>query len=56
MGGTQIKRAFLLFQALQRQGVLPSETTYNTLVSSCEKGKHPQRAAEVLEAMRRQDV
>ena len=30
--------------------------TYNALISACQKGKQPERALEVFEAMQRQGV
>jgi pentatricopeptide repeat domain-containing protein 1 len=41
---------------MERQGVMPNVITYNALISACEKGKQPERALEVFEAMQRQGV
>ena len=41
---------------MQRQGVAPNVITYNALISTCEKGKKPERAHELLKAMQRQGV
>jgi pentatricopeptide repeat protein len=41
---------------MQRQGVLPDVITYSALISACEKGKQPERALELFEAMQRQGV
>jgi len=35
---------------------VPNVITYNTLISACEKGKQPERALELFEAMQRQGV
>ena len=35
---------------------LLSQVTYNALISACEKGKQPERALELFEAMQRQVV
>ena len=34
--------------------MVPDVITYSTLISACEKGKQPQRAQEVFEAMQAQ--
>ena len=39
-----------------QQGVVPDATTYGTLISASEKGKQPERALKVLEAMVHQGV
>ena len=36
--------------------MVPNVITYNSLISTCEKGKQPERALELLEAMQRQGV
>ena len=36
--------------------MLPATITYNALISACEKGKHPERALKVFEAMEQQGV
>ena len=41
---------------MQRQDVVPNVTTYSALISACEKGKQPERALELFEAMQRQGV
>ena len=41
---------------MQQQGVVPDVITYNALISTCEKGKQPQRALEVFQAMQQQGV
>ena len=41
---------------MQRQGLVPSAITYDALISACEKGKQPERALELFEAMQRQGV
>ena len=41
---------------MQRQGVVPDVITYSGLISTCEKGKQPERAHELLETMQRQGV
>ena len=38
------------------QGVVPNVITYSALISACEKGKQPERALELFEAMKRQGV
>ena len=39
-------------KAMQRQGVVPDVITYNALISACEKGKQPERALQLFEAMK----
>ena len=51
--GKQPERALEVFQAMQRQGVVPNVITYNAVISACEKGKQPERALEVFQAMQR---
>ena len=34
---------------------MPNVYTYSALISACEKGKQPERALELFEAMQRQD-
>ena len=41
---------------MQRHGVVPNVITYNALISACEKGKQPERALGVLEAMQQQGL
>jgi pentatricopeptide repeat protein len=41
---------------MQRQGVVPDVITCSALISACGKGKQPERALEVFEAMQRQGV
>ena len=41
---------------MQRQGVLPDVITYSSLISTSEKGKQPEQALEMCEAMQRQGV
>ena len=41
---------------MQRQGLVPDVITYNALISACEKGKQPERALELFEAMQRQGL
>ena len=38
------------------QGLLPDVTTYNALISTCEKGTLPQRALQFLKAMLHQGL
>ena len=37
---------------MQRQGAVPDLITYSALVSTCEKGKQPERALKLFEEMR----
>jgi pentatricopeptide repeat protein len=41
---------------MQRYGVVPDVITYSALISACEKGRQPERALELFEAMQRQGV
>ena len=41
---------------MQRQGVVPNVFTYSALIMACEKGKQPDRALVVFQAMRQQGV
>ena len=41
---------------MQRQDVVPDVITCNALISACEKGKQPDRAPELVEAMQWQRV
>jgi pentatricopeptide repeat domain-containing protein 1 len=52
----QWAQALDLFEAMQRQGVVPDVITYSALISACEKGQEPERALELFEAMQRQGV
>ena len=52
----QWAQALEIFEAMQRQGVVPDVITYSALISACEKGKQPERALELFEAMQRQGV
>ena len=36
--------------------MVPNVSTYNAVISACEKGKQPERALEVFQAMQRQGV
>ena len=38
------------------QGAEPIRTTYNALISACEKGKQPEQALKVFEALMQQGV
>ena len=38
------------------QAVVPGVITYSALINACEKGKQPERALEVFEAVKRQGV
>ena len=42
--------------SLQQQGAVPNVITHNSLISACEKGKQPERAMRILEAMQQQGV
>ena len=39
-----------------QQGLVPNEITYNALISACEKGKQPEQALKVFEALMQQGV
>ena len=39
--GKQPEWALELFEAMQRQGVVPDVIAYSALISACEKGKQP---------------
>ena len=41
---------------MQWQGVVTNVITWDSLISTCEKGKQPERALELLEAMQQQGV
>ena len=41
---------------MEQQCVVPNTITFNALISTCEKGKQPEQALEVFQAMRRQGV
>ena len=41
---------------MQRQGKVPEIITYNALISVCEKGKQPERALEMFQALQRQGM
>ena len=41
---------------MQQQGVVSNAITYNALISACEKGKQPEGALQVFEAMKLQSV
>ena len=41
---------------MQRQGVVSNVITYTSMISTCEKGKQPALALELLEAMQWQGV
>ena len=41
---------------MKQQGLLPNVITYNALISACEKGKQPERALELFEAMQQRGV
>ena len=41
---------------MKQQGMVPNVITYSALISACEKGKQPERALELFEAMKRQGV
>ena len=36
---------------MQRQGAVPNMITYKAVISACKKGKQPERALEVFQAM-----
>ena len=36
--------------------MVPNVITYNALISACEKGKQPERALELFEALQQQGV
>ena len=39
-----------------QQGVVPDSVTYNALISSCEKGKQPERALQIFAATQLQGM
>jgi len=39
---------------MQRWGVLPDVITYNAVISACEKGRQPEQALKVFQALQRQ--
>ena len=41
---------------MNRQGMVRDVIIYSALISACEKGKQPERALELFEAMKRQGV
>ena len=41
---------------MQQQSMVPNVITYSALISACEKGKKPEQALELSEAMKRQGV
>ena len=41
---------------MQWQGMVPNVITYSAQISTCEKGKQPERALELFEVMQRQGV
>ena len=41
---------------MQRQGLVPVASTFNALASACVKGKQPERAMHVFQALQRQGV
>ena len=41
---------------MQKQGQLPDVITYNAIISACEKGKKPERALELSEAVQQQGL
>lgn len=41
---------------MKQQDVVPDAITYNALISTLEKGKQPERALPVFEAMQQQGV
>ena len=41
---------------MEQQGVTPNAITYNALISACGKGKQPEQALNVFEAMVQQGV
>ena len=51
--GKQPERALEMFQAMQRQGMVPDIITHSAVISACEKGKQLEWALEVFETMQR---
>ena len=46
----------VLFDVMQQQGVVPNVISYGILISAREKGKQPERALQLSEALNRQGL